>query len=244
MKDRTAARQLCGVFVACAFVIVGCGERGPAVPVAVGQFNATEDQVCKITAELLGLDRASLDAKTSLGELGADELDFVELVMELEEHFEIAIPDETAERMMGSEDWQQGMKRVTMTKLASVIDDRRQMSRSSGAPPSGANEQSDPLPPESPTSASGSQPHEDRHSQQVKVFLNPLVVLLAGAERQKGRPLTRGEVLEIKDRAAFVMMSPEQAQKFYRTLDAEVSVYRMNPDRIWVEWQEIRGQLE
>jgi hypothetical protein len=78
---------------------------------------------------------------------------------------------------------------------------------------------------------------------QVKVFLNPLVVLLAGAEKKKGEPLTREEVLDIRDNAAFVMMSPEQARKFYSSLDAQVSVHRMNPDRIWEEWQEIRHQV-
>ena len=77
---------------------------------------------------------------------------------------------------------------------------------------------------------------------QVKVFLNPLHMLLAGAEKQKGRPLTREEVLEIRDKAVFIMMSPEQAEKFYKSLDAKMPIGRMNPDHIWEEWQEIRGQ--
>ncbi len=81
-------------------------------------------------------------------------------------------------------------------------------------------------------------------SAQVKVFLNPLVMLLVGAEKQAGRPLTRDEVLNIRDKAAFVMMSPDQAQKFYKSLDSQVSVRRMNPDRVWEEWQEIRGQVK
>lgn len=36
---------------------------------------------------------------SSLVELGADSLDTVELVMELEEQFDIAIPDDAAERI-------------------------------------------------------------------------------------------------------------------------------------------------
>jgi hypothetical protein len=79
---------------------------------------------------------------------------------------------------------------------------------------------------------------------QVKVFLNPLVMLLAGAEKQKGRPLTREEVLQIRDTAVSVMMSPEQAEKFYKSLDAQVPVRRMNPARVWEEWQEIRDQMK
>jgi hypothetical protein len=81
-------------------------------------------------------------------------------------------------------------------------------------------------------------------SGQVKVFLNPLIMLLAGAEKQKGRPLTREEVVAIRDSAVHVMMSPEQATTFYESLDSEVSVHRMDPDRVWEEWQEIRDKLE
>ena len=40
----------------------------------------------------------------------------------------------------------------------------------------------------------------------VKVYLNPLHMLLAGRERQKGSPLTREEVLEVRDNAASIMM--------------------------------------
>ncbi|MDZ7615790.1 MAG: hypothetical protein U1E05_02230 [Patescibacteria group bacterium] len=69
-------------------------------------------------------------------------------------------------------------------------------------------------------------------------------MLLAGAERQKGQPLTREEVLEIRDKAALVMMSPEQSQKYHGTLDAQAPVHWMDPDRIWEEWQEIRGELK
>jgi hypothetical protein len=79
---------------------------------------------------------------------------------------------------------------------------------------------------------------------QVKVFPNPLVMLLAGAEKQKGRPLTREEVLAVRDSAAHIMMPPAQAKKFYESLDSQVPVHRMNPDRVWEEWQEIRDKLE
>lgn len=79
--------------------------------------------------------------------------------------------------------------------------------------------------------------------EQVKVFLNPLIMLLAGAEKSKGGPLTRDEVLEIRDSAVHVMMAPEQAQKFYASLDSQVPVHRVNPDRVWEEWQEIRDEV-
>jgi hypothetical protein len=78
----------------------------------------------------------------------------------------------------------------------------------------------------------------------VKVYLNPLMTLLAGKERQKGSPLTEAEVLAVRDSAVFVQMTKAQAQKFYESLDSQVPVYRMDPDRIWEEWQEIRDKVE
>lgn len=79
---------------------------------------------------------------------------------------------------------------------------------------------------------------------QVKVYLNPLSMLLAGAEKQKGSPLTRDEVLRIRDTAEFVMMEPEQAKKFYESLDSQAPVHRINPDRVWEEWQELRTRVK
>jgi len=120
------------VFVALAFSVPGCGPRTSArhVGPAASDSAATIDQVCGIAAEVMGVDRSRIDADTSLGDLGADDLDFVELVMELEEHFDVFIPDETAQKMMGTDDWQQGMKNVTMSKLADLIDELRLASRS------------------------------------------------------------------------------------------------------------------
>ena len=60
---------------------------------------STIEQVCQIASELFGVDASKVQATTSLADLGADELDFVELVMELEEEFDITIPDEAAEKI-------------------------------------------------------------------------------------------------------------------------------------------------
>ncbi len=50
-------------------------------------------------ADALAVDAALLTLETALDEFGADSLDLVELVMELEEEFEIDIPDDAAERI-------------------------------------------------------------------------------------------------------------------------------------------------
>ena len=58
------------------------------------------DKVKSIVAEQLGvkIEEVKEDAKF-IDDLGADSLDTVELVMALEEEFEIEIPDEDAEKL-------------------------------------------------------------------------------------------------------------------------------------------------
>ena len=56
------------------------------------------DQVKDIIAEELGLDREKVKDEAVLQtDLGADSLDIVELVMKLEDQFDMKIPDEDAE---------------------------------------------------------------------------------------------------------------------------------------------------
>ena len=65
-------------------------------------FRSTVDErVKKIIAEQLGVEEDEVVPEASFVEdLGADSLDTVELVMALEEEFEIEIPDEDAEKIL------------------------------------------------------------------------------------------------------------------------------------------------
>ena len=59
-----------------------------------------EDKVVSIVSEQMGVDRAEINKETSfVNDLNADSLDTVELVMELEDEFDISIPDEEAEKL-------------------------------------------------------------------------------------------------------------------------------------------------
>lgn len=56
------------------------------------------EKVKKIVSEQLGVDTAEVKPEASFAnDLGADSLDTVELVMALEEEFDVEIPDEAAE---------------------------------------------------------------------------------------------------------------------------------------------------
>ncbi|KQQ85848.1 acyl carrier protein [Aureimonas sp. Leaf324] len=56
------------------------------------------DRVAALVADRHGVDRAKISADTDLfDDVGADSLDRVELAMDLEEAFEVEIPDELVE---------------------------------------------------------------------------------------------------------------------------------------------------
>jgi acyl carrier protein len=58
------------------------------------------ERVTDIVAEQLGVEKDKITPETSfVNDLGADSLDTVELVMELEEEFDINIPDDAAEKI-------------------------------------------------------------------------------------------------------------------------------------------------
>jgi len=61
---------------------------------------SVEERVIDIVAEQLGVSKEQIKRETSfVNDLGADSLDTVELVMELEEEFDINIPDDAAEKI-------------------------------------------------------------------------------------------------------------------------------------------------
>lgn len=57
------------------------------------------EKVKSIVAEQLGVDASEITLETSFDDLNADSLDVVELIMALEEEFDMEIPDEDAEKI-------------------------------------------------------------------------------------------------------------------------------------------------
>lgn len=73
----------------------------------------------------------------------------------------------------------------------------------------------------------------------IFTFIPSLVSLLLAREQSKGAPLTKQEVLEIRDKAGVVALPEEVAAKVaaergYRDIDA---------DHCWEEWQRARIDL-
>ena len=68
-------------------------------------MSSIEKRVKEIVAEQLGVDEAQVTNEASfMDDLGADSLDTVELVMALEEEFDIEISDENAEKIQTVQD--------------------------------------------------------------------------------------------------------------------------------------------
>ena len=71
--------------------------HGPSVVVA---RPTVEERVIDIVCENLGVSKEQVKRETSfIDDIGADSLDIVELVMELEDEFDMSIPDEEAEKL-------------------------------------------------------------------------------------------------------------------------------------------------
>ncbi|MGE5355776.1 MAG: acyl carrier protein [Deltaproteobacteria bacterium] len=63
-------------------------------------MSSIADKVKKVIVDKLGVDEAEVTPEASFtNDLGADSLDTVELIMELENEFGISIPDDQAEKI-------------------------------------------------------------------------------------------------------------------------------------------------
>ena len=61
---------------------------------------SVEEKVINVVAEQLAVDKEKITRDTSfVNDLGADSLDTVELIMELEEEFDMTIPEASAEQI-------------------------------------------------------------------------------------------------------------------------------------------------
>lgn len=65
----------------------------------------TEEKVIDIIADRLGVDKSEVVPEAAfIDDLGADSLDLVELIMAMEEEFDIEIADEEAEKLRTVQD--------------------------------------------------------------------------------------------------------------------------------------------
>jgi acyl carrier protein len=68
------------------------------------EINETATKIISIIAEKLHIDAATINAQSTLQDLGADSLDMVDIIMKVEEEFGIEINDEDAEGLHNVQD--------------------------------------------------------------------------------------------------------------------------------------------
>jgi acyl carrier protein len=75
-------------------------SAGRAHPPREGRSVSVEQRVIEIVCDNLAVSKEQVTRNTSfIEDIGADSLDIVELIMELEEEFDIQIPDDQAEKI-------------------------------------------------------------------------------------------------------------------------------------------------
>lgn len=108
---------LCGAEAAIEYSLAGDASCPNCGSLLWGE-EAVYSRVQKVIAQLLGIDAEDVTPDfTFVGSLGTDSLDVVEIVMVLEEEFDITIPDDAAEKIQTVADavryiMQQRRKRV------------------------------------------------------------------------------------------------------------------------------------
>jgi len=120
-------------------VAPGCDTSGPAIPpgdkapeamAAVPKAAAPEpaapkadigDVVCGLIAKQMDLDRREVTLDKSFADLGADDLDVVEMVMEVEDRFKVEISDEAIDREVGTMESAELPKRLKVSGLVRLL---------------------------------------------------------------------------------------------------------------------------
>lgn len=122
MNIRTNAQVILSALTMLSLSLVGCDrDRPPAAQPAQASQPQIIDRVRKEAAKILKKDAAQVDVSKPLAALGADELDTVEIVMAVEEAFNVEIPDDV---IAGKSD--EVSKTLTLQKLAELVSRQKQ----------------------------------------------------------------------------------------------------------------------
>jgi acyl carrier protein len=110
-------------------VISGCGPSRTAETAA--PHSPMLANVQAIVAEQLGLKTADVKPESTFSGLGADDLDFVEIVMVVEDRFGIVISDDALVSAAGTEDGGTLCGRLTIRTFATIAEAAPKQRRSS-----------------------------------------------------------------------------------------------------------------
>jgi acyl carrier protein len=205
------------------FALVGCDQ--PQRDEQQTTVSPKMESIIKITSEQLGVSAASIRADSTFASLGADDLDFVEIVMATEDAHNVSIPDEFLTKIAGISAAEEIVHHITIAGFAQALDS--------------AEPQTESEPDENVVTGLYAdlitQPLPEGYAY---LFIPSLAAILTAAEDKEGRPLTEKEVLSIRDKAPAMVAPYDVIQKMNESRQYQ----DINPKSVWAQWQELRNQ--
>ncbi len=192
------------LLIAC--VVAGCGPSGG--PEATTPDSPMLVNIQSIIAEQLGLKAADVNPELTFAAVGADDLDLVEITMEVEERFDIAIRDDALVHAAGKQDAHTLCDHLTIRKFATVAEkapkqpQQRQLSIVD-----------DDILRESQVGAFGELSQLPNPHGLVLVFVPNFEDLAQIQEHRLGRELDDAETKALRQKAAVIALPQEMAAK-------------------------------
>jgi acyl carrier protein len=110
---------------------------GPVAELRVRDRAMSTDEaaIIAIMEKQLGKEPGEIQSSTSLKDLGADELDLISVVMELETKFHVMIAKGAIEKAAGAATMDSKLKALTASKFAALVEEARHTPQSPVTPP-------------------------------------------------------------------------------------------------------------
>lgn len=205
------------------FAIVGCDQ--PERDEKQTAMSPEIESIVKITSEQLGVSAERIRPDSTFASLGADDLDFVEIVMATEDAHNVSLPDELLTKLAGVSAAEEIIHHLTIAEFAHALDSAEPL----------ADSEPDENVVTGLYAELVAQPLPAGYSY---LFIPSLAAILTAAEEKEGRPLTEHEVLGIRDKAPSMVAPNDVVLKMNESRQYQ----DIDPRAVWTEWQKLRAQ--
>jgi len=183
------------------------------------------ESIIKITSEQLGVSATKIKYDSTFASLGADDLDFVEIVMTTEDAHKVSIPDDLLIKVAGVSTAEEIVHHLTIAGFAQALNSAEPQTESEADENVVTGLYAELV----------TQPLPDGYSY---LFMPSLAAILTAVEDKQGRPLSEEEVLSIRDRAPAMVTPNDVIIKMNQSRQYQ----DIDPKSVWTEWQELRAQ--
>jgi len=196
-------RRLSIIFLS--LLIVGCDRGQPSS--SPQSAPRTLPAIQKIVADQLKRSADDIRPDAAFASLGADDLDFVEIVMATEEALDISIDDDGLTKATGAAQSDKLVGSLTVRAFATFADGAPRQQRPQSNEPNDGGLRAAQV---GPYGELSKLPNPRGHE---LVFIPSFEELTIASEQKAGRKLTPDEQAGLKAKAVVVAMPPEEAEK-------------------------------